>query len=127
MPPRIDSEHITRLLASDVARTLGEEFFPAIAKIALHARELALEPEAHPDDPDNVGIDESQFRSASEAQEFFDWKVVEDFQQLVHDESIETTWPACPLHRRHPLNFDRDGLAWRCPTNGELVVAFGSR
>lgn len=125
MPPRIDSQRIPSLLATDVARTLGKQFVPKITPIVVNARELALEPEAHPDDPEHVGISESQFRSAVEAQEFFERKVVEDFQQLVHDEFIDTTWPACPLHHGHPLEFAHDQVAWRCPANRELIAALG--
>src|SRR5215203_4696310 len=106
MPPKIDSQRIPSLLASDVARTLGEHLIPTIQDIVVSARELALEPEPDPDDPEHLGLSESQYCTASEAQAFFDWKVVEDFQQLVHDEFIDTTWPACPLHHRHPLDFD---------------------
>jgi hypothetical protein len=126
MPPTIDTERIPERLAGDVARTLGEQFVARIAEIVLRARELAVGPEAHPDDPDHVRVRESQFLSVSEAQEFFDWKVVADFQQLVHDEFINTTWPACPLHPNHPLDFDRDHAAWRCPTNREFVAALGA-
>ena len=126
MPPRIDSQRIPTLLATDVARTLGQGLVATIAEIVVSARGLALEPEAHPDDPEHVGIHESQFRTAPEAQAFFDLKVVQDFQQLVHDQFIDTTWPACPLHRRHPLDFDLDRTAWRCPISGELVAPLGA-
>jgi hypothetical protein len=126
MPPQIDSQRIPALLAADVARTLSESLLPTVAEIAANVREVALEPEAHPDDPEHVGIYESQFRTASEAQEFFDSKVVDDFQQFVHDEFIDITWPTCPLHHRHPLDFDRSRTAWRCPANGQLVAALGT-
>jgi hypothetical protein len=49
-------------------------------------------------------------------------KVVEDVQQRLHDEFIDTTWPACPEHPNHPLDFT-DG-AWRCP-RGAVVVGLG--
>ena len=111
MPPQIDSQRIPSLLAADVARTLGESLLPNVAEIAANAREVALEPDA---------------RTASEAQEFFDSKVVGDFQQFVHDEFIDVTWPACPLHQRHPLDFDHSHTAWRCPANGQLVTALGT-
>jgi hypothetical protein len=52
--------------------------------------------------------------------------VIDDFQQLVHDEFIDTSWPACPLHHRHPLDFDHTQTAWRCPTSGALVAALGA-
>ena len=46
-------------------------------------------------------------------------KVVEDVQQRLQDEFVDTTWPACPRHPNHPLDFKADG--WSCPRGG--VVA----
>jgi len=51
-------------------------------------------------------------------------KVVDDIQQRFHDEFVDTTWPACPVHAKHPLEFV-DG-AWRCPTTEARVAALGS-
>lgn len=51
-------------------------------------------------------------------------KVVEDVQQRLQDEFIDTTWPACPRHSNHPLNY-ADG-AWRCPGDGTAVAQLGS-
>jgi hypothetical protein len=39
---------------------------------------------------------------ATDALRFRD-KLVEDVQQYFHDCFIDTTWPACPRHRKHPL------------------------
>ena len=46
-------------------------------------------------------------------------KVVEDVQQRLQDEFVDTTWPACPRHPNHPL--DCLGGVWSCPRGG--VVA----
>ncbi len=51
-------------------------------------------------------------------------KVVEDVQQSLQDEFIDTTWPACPRHSNHPLNYVEG--AWRCPRNGAIVAPLGS-
>jgi len=51
-------------------------------------------------------------------------KVVEDVQQRLQDEFIDTTWPACPRHANHPLNY-ADGV-WRCPRDGAMVAPLGS-
>jgi len=126
MPPAIDSQRVPSLLAIDVARTLGDDLVPRIAEIVDIARELALEPAAHRDDPEHVGVHEAQFLSPSEAQEFFDHKVIDDFQQLVHDEFIDTAWPAYPLHHRHPMDFDHQRKVWRCPTTGVVVAPLGA-
>jgi len=42
----------------------------------------------------------------------FEQKLVDDFQQRMHDEFIDVCWPRCPHHPNHPLWFE-DG-AWRC-------------
>lgn len=46
-------------------------------------------------------------------------KVVEDVQQRLQDEFVDTTWPACPRHPNHPLDYN-EGV-WSCPRGG--VVA----
>jgi hypothetical protein len=42
----------------------------------------------------------------------YEQAVVDDVQQRRHDEFIDTTWPACPSNRNHPLWFS--GGNWRC-------------
>ncbi|HEY0777645.1 MAG TPA: hypothetical protein VGD56_06735, partial [Gemmatirosa sp.] len=39
-------------------------------------------------------------------------KLVEDVQQEFHDLYVDTTWPACPRHGRHPLWYHEDGWWW---------------
>jgi len=51
-------------------------------------------------------------------------KVVEDVQQRLQDEFIDTTWPACPRHSNHPLNYAEG--AWRCSRDGAMVAPLGS-
>ena len=50
-------------------------------------------------------------------------KVVEDVQQRLVDEHIVTTWPGCPVHRRHPLWLG-DG-AWHCERDRRLIAPPG--
>ena len=50
-------------------------------------------------------------------------KVVEDVQQRLQDEFVDTTWPACPRHPNHPLGF-LDG-AWHCPKDGVMLASLG--
>ena len=50
-------------------------------------------------------------------------KVVEDVQQRLQDEHIDTTWPACPRHPNHPLDYV-DG-SWRCPRDGAAIAGLG--
>jgi hypothetical protein len=49
-------------------------------------------------------------------------RVVEDTQQGIHDEFIDTVWPRCPRHA-HPLWF-RDG-AWWCERDQQRVAPLG--
>ena len=53
----------------------------------------------------------------------YDDRVVAEVQQRLHDEFIDTTWPACPEHPNHPL-WLADGW-WRCETSGTAVAALG--
>jgi hypothetical protein len=49
--------------------------------------------------------------------------VVDDVQQRLHDEFIDTTWPQCPRHANHPLDYAEG--AWRCPSDGVVVALLG--
>jgi len=55
--------------------------------------------------------------------EWFVRKVIEDVQQRLHDERIDTLWPRCPRHHRHPL-WERDG-AWVCEQDGIVGARAG--
>ena len=49
----------------------------------------------------------------------YERQVVEDVQQRLHDERLDTTWPKCPQHPNHPLWYS-DGW-WACPRNGRVA------
>jgi hypothetical protein len=53
-------------------------------------------------------------------------RVAEDVQQQLHDTLVDTTWPACPLHPRHPLWLDQDRPVWRCAQAVVDVAPLGS-
>ena len=77
--------------------------------------------------------------SSQEAEEFvrrFDggWSAVvpqvllvaQDVQQHMHDDRIDTSWPRCPDHPRHPLRLSETLPAvWSCPLTGRPVCALG--
>jgi hypothetical protein len=67
----------------------------------------------------------SEGESVANAQRFYDLTVVEQFQQLVHDEFWDTTWPACPRHRNHPLWYSETQHAWCCPRDGAALAPLG--
>ena len=94
-PP--DTERLLPLLERDVSRTVGDSYRYLVHDFADVAREL---------DRDDIGE-----------------KVVEDVQQYFHDTFVDTTWPTCPRHSRHPLWY-RDG-AWWCGQDGVAVTRLG--
>ena len=51
-------------------------------------------------------------------------KLVEDVQQEFHDTFVDTTWPACPRHGRHPLWYHEDGWWW-CERDGVALYRLG--
>jgi len=88
---------IVRLLARDVTATLGDRYVPVVWYFADNVRQLK-------------GHDPSD-------------KCIEDVQQYFQDTFVDTTWPSCPQHPNHPLNY-ADG-AWRCPRDGAAVARLG--
>lgn len=53
----------------------------------------------------------------------YDEKLVNDVQQQFHDEFIDTTWPACPRHGRHPLMYHEGG--WWCEQDRVVLCKLG--
>ena len=51
--------------------------------------------------------------------EEYEQKVVDDIQQRLHDERLDTTWPTCPWHANHPMWY-ANGL-WSCPERGVIA------
>jgi len=90
-------DDVVRLLARDVARTLGVEQVPVVWYFADNARQLEIR---HSED-----------------------KCIEDVQQYFQDTFVDTTWPACTRHPNRPLDYV-DG-AWCCPRDRAAVARFG--
>jgi hypothetical protein len=90
-------DQAVRLLADDVRATLGEQHVPVVWSFAGQARRLDIH------DPSS--------------------KCIEDVQQYFQDTFVDTTWPACPRHPNHPLNFEEG--AWRCPRDLTAVARLG--
>lgn len=85
------------LLERDASNTLGDSYSQLIEDTAADVRELGV----------GDGGD----------------KLVNDVQQYFHDTAVDTTWPTCPRHGRHPLWY-RQG-AWWCVEDGVAVAALG--
>jgi hypothetical protein len=53
-------------------------------------------------------------------------RVIENVQQRMHDEFIDTSWPECPAHGQHPL-WIRGGSPWLWTCTGVSVPLGGLR
>ena len=89
-----------QLLARDVSTTLGAAHEWIVERYAEDNRAFEL------------------------ALETYLQRVVDDVQQYIHDTYVDTTWPACPRHRQHPLWFG-DG-AWWCDADNVIVASLGA-
>jgi hypothetical protein len=89
---------VARLLERDVVMTVGEAHRDCVHRRAAEVRTLDLA------DPET--------------------KLVDDVQQILHDTHVDTTWPTCPRHNRHPLWY-RDG-SWWCEQLEERVFPLGA-
>jgi len=96
-----DQARVIALLGHDVAATLGPGYDGVIQHAATVVRTFS-------DDPDDY-VD----------------NVVEYVQQELHDLLIDTTWPQCPVHRRHPLSL-HDG-DWLCEQDRVRAAPPGQR
>ena len=95
--PESDLNETVRRLLLDVAATVGAPHTAIVVELADNARGLNL------DD-----------RSS---------KCVDDVQQYFHDTFVDTTWPACPRHPNHPLEFS-EGF-WCCPRDHSRMTKLG--
>lgn len=109
----LDTERIVRLLLADAIATLGER---ARADVLAVAENM---------DENNAQVWLAHGNSLAEVQADFDRGVVENFQQNVHDSHWDTTWPACPRHRNHPLWYREDQHSWCCPRDGLALAPLG--
>jgi hypothetical protein len=94
----VDQQHLVRLLIHDLHATVGV---------------------GHDDVAGNNAI---RLRQFIEDLATYIQKVVDDTQQDMHDEFIDTLWPKCPRHA-HPLWY-RDGWWW-CEQDGLSVARLG--
>ena len=94
-----DEERAVRLVLADVRATIGPGHEALIRANAKRLREFV-------DDPDH-------YRD----------RVIEDTQQDLHDRFIDTDWPRCPLHGRHPLWLGEGG--WWCTQEQVFIAPVG--
>ena len=92
-----DLREVVRLLERDVQATLGDPHRALIEGVVADVQELDIGRKAE--------------------------KVVNDVQQYFHDTALDTTWPTCPRHARHPLWYR--GGSWWCVEDGVAVAKLG--
>lgn len=94
-----DEVRVVDLLVRDLVCTIGPGHEPIVIEAA--ARILLFS-----DGPDD-----------------FENRVVDDVQQAMHDSFVDTSWPRCPDHSRHPLWYlDK---RWTCQQSGRRVAPLG--
>jgi hypothetical protein len=91
-------DQTVRLLANDVRATLGDQYIAVVWSFAAQIRKFF------------AGQDPAS-------------KCVDDVQQYFQDTFVDTSWPACPRHPNHPLEFE-DG-SWHCPRDRSVVARLG--
>jgi hypothetical protein len=64
-----------------------------------------------------------RLRLSNPSPELFEELLVEQVQQSIHDDFIDTGWPRCPDHPNHPLWFDHGW--WTCATTAKRVARLG--
>ena len=84
------------LLADDVANTLGQQHVAIVWSFAGQFRDSSP--------PDSVR------------------QCIAEVQQYFQDTFVDTTWPACPVHPNHALDFVEG--EWRCP-RGAFAAPLG--
>lgn len=50
-------------------------------------------------------------------------RFIEDVQQMIHNTRLDTDWPRCPIHTRHPLWIV--DMCWTCLSTGQSIVRCG--
>jgi hypothetical protein len=93
-------ESVARLLARDVAATLG----------ASHENRVEF-------------FASSSLGYLDEADPWYAQHLIDEVQQYFHDTRVDTSWPACPRHSDHPLWF-KDGWWW-CERDAVAVSKLG--
>jgi hypothetical protein len=125
-PVRIDKQALAgavELIGHDLTATLGWDRTRAQADAwdALDTRMEVL--------PDDLAWEQLDPAARQEVLEDLVAEAVEQLQQRLHDTFVDTTWPACPRHRRHPLwlgEAERGGIAWCCPRDRAAIAPLGA-
>ena len=71
-----------------------------------------------------IGEGEQAIDNGWTSLDMFSQKLVDDFQQRMHDEFVDVSWPRCPYHPHHPLSLSNGG--WRCNQTDVEVARLGA-
>ena len=85
------------LLEADVVATLGELYRPVVRDAIEHL--YCSDPSAYEE------------------------RIVDSVQEEILESWIDTTWPACPRHSRHPLVYQEGG--WWCQQDRVVLCKLG--
>ena len=95
-----DETEVVGLVRRDVQNTIGARHTAVVDTVAARVRLFTV------------------------GREDFEQRVVDDVQQELHDGFIDTSWPRCPAHPHHPLQYSRRG--WVCLATGRVVAQLGT-
>ena len=90
-----DAARVVRLLLQDLASTVGPGHDSVVEEAA------------------------ARIRLFTGAAADFEQRVVDDVQQYLHDNFIDTSWPRCPDHPNHPLWYSQG--SWYCSRQGVIA------
>ena len=99
-----DAERIVQLLLKDVAATVGGGYAVIVRSRADQVLDSAMD------------LDDDLSSSTQ--------RLVDDVQGQFHDCFIDTTWPRCPHHGRHPLWFHE--RRWWCDQDRVSIADLGA-
>ena len=91
-------DRLLSLLERDVVATLGEQYRHVVRNAIMFLDYRG----------DPAGYEE---------------RVVDNVQEEIMETWIDTTWPACPRHGRHPLFYHDDG--WWCEQDRVVLCKLG--
>ena len=101
-----DEARATTLISHDVEVTLGGGHEELIRGQASRRRRFC-------NDPETIDVSTDEYLE----------NVAEEIQQYFHDCFVDTVWPACPFHQRHPL-WLHAGM-WTCEQLSAGVARLG--
>lgn len=101
-----DEARVISALDNDVGVTLGGDYAELIRKEARSQRDSV-------NSPNHIHVDAQDYEQ----------RVTEYVQQEFLDSHIDTTWPTCPFHTRHPLWVHE--RQWTCEQLNVSVAPIG--